>query len=115
MASQYYLVCQEGDVGLDVGDAGVDTRSHAIDQRPDSLSSFFSVDREIGVRPVPHVLCQVHGQFVCLDGLIVEADVFQKPSSVRSCKNFKGVRTGNKKEQAYNRFQNCGMTDLDKT
>ena len=75
MTSQCYLVCQEGDVGLDVGDAGVDARSHAVDQRPDSLSNFFSVDREIGVRPVPHVLRQVHGQFVCLDGLIVEADI----------------------------------------
>ena len=105
MASQYYLVCQEGDVGLDVGDAGVDTRSHAIDQRPDSLSSFFSVDREIGVRPVPHVLCQVHGQFVCLDGLIVEADVLQKPSSVRSCKILRVSEEETKKNRLITGFR----------
>ena len=87
---RFYLVSHEWNVGLDVSDARVDRRGDVVDQRSDRRSNFisensnfFSENREVGVRPLDRVLCQVQGEGVGVDGVVEQADVLEESTGVR--------------------------------
>ena len=64
-----YLFSQVGDIGLYIDDSGVDCRTNIVDQRSDSLSSFFRHDWKIDFGPVANIVDIEHGEGVCLDSL----------------------------------------------